>query len=69
MVAAREPGCVWSALACNYAASTRSLASGERLGAQVVVSAADPVTTFSRLVGYRNMETGMARRVSQVRAR
>jgi len=44
-----------------------TLESGEQLGAQVVVSAADPVTTFSRLVGYRNMETGMARRVSQVR--
>ena len=52
---------------CNGRAVGVTLASGEQLGAQVVVSAADPVTTFSRLVGYRNMETGMARRVSQVR--
>jgi phytoene dehydrogenase-like protein len=45
-----------------------TLASGEQLQAQVVVSSADPATTFARLVGFRNMETGMARRVSQVRS-
>jgi phytoene dehydrogenase-like protein len=44
-----------------------TLASGEQLRAGVVVSNADPVTTFEKLVGFRNMETGMARRVSQLR--
>jgi phytoene dehydrogenase-like protein len=44
-----------------------TLASGEQLRAALVVSNADPVTTFENLVGFRNMETGMARRVSQVR--
>ena len=46
-----------------------TLACGEQLRAAVVVSNADPVTTLSGLVGYRNMETGMARRVSQIRSR
>ena len=45
-----------------------TLASGEQLRAPVVVSNADPVTTLEKLVGFRNMETGMARRVSQVRS-
>lgn len=44
-----------------------TLASGGQLRAPVVVSNADPVTTFEKLVGFRNMETGMARRVSQIR--
>ncbi len=44
-----------------------TLASGERVRAAQVVSNADPVTTFARLVGYRHMETGMARRASQIR--
>ena len=44
-----------------------TLASGEQLRAALVVSSADPVTTFKGLVGFRHMETGMARRVSQVR--
>ena len=51
----------------NGRAGGVTLASGEQLRAQVVVSSADPVTTFEKLVGFRNMETGMARRVSQVR--
>ena len=44
-----------------------TLASGEQIRAPLVVSNADPVTTFERLVGFRNMETGMARRVSHIR--
>jgi phytoene dehydrogenase-like protein len=44
-----------------------TLASGEQLRAPVVISNADPVTTFEKLVGYRNIETGVARRVSQIR--
>jgi phytoene dehydrogenase-like protein len=46
-----------------------TLESGEQLQARVVVSNADPVTTFEKLVGYRNIETGVARRVSQVRCK
>jgi len=48
-------------------ASGVSLVGGEQMRAPLVVSNADPVSTFERLVGYRNLETGMARRVSQVR--
>lgn len=44
-----------------------TLEGGEQLKAPLVVSSADPVTTFENLVGYRNIETGMARRVSQIR--
>lgn len=46
-----------------------TLASGEQLAASIVVSNADPISTLENLVGYRNMETGMARRVSQIRCR
>jgi phytoene dehydrogenase-like protein len=46
-----------------------TLASGETLRAPVVVSNVDPVTTFEKLVGYRNVEVGTARRVSQIRYR
>jgi phytoene dehydrogenase-like protein len=46
-----------------------TLAGGEQLRAANVVSNADPVTTFERLVGFRNLETGMVRRVSQIRNR
>ena len=51
----------------NGRAGGVSLASGEQFRAAVVVSGADPVTTYGTLVGLRNMETGMARRVSQIR--
>ncbi len=43
------------------------LEDGQQLRAAAVVSNVDPVTTFERLVGYRNIETDMARRVSQIR--
>jgi phytoene dehydrogenase-like protein len=46
-----------------------TLASGEKLEAGLVASNADPLTTLAGLLGYRNMETGMARRVSQIRCR
>jgi phytoene dehydrogenase-like protein len=46
-----------------------SLAGGEVINAPLVVSNADPVTTFEKLVGYRNVETGLVRRVSQIRMR
>ncbi len=44
-----------------------TLSGGEQLRAPLVVSSADPVTTFEGLVGYRNLETGTVRRVSQIR--
>jgi phytoene dehydrogenase-like protein len=46
-----------------------TLGGGEQLRAPIVVSNADPVTTFERLVGFRNLETGTVRRVSQIRNR
>lgn len=46
-----------------------TLEGGEQLRARLVVSNADPVTTLEKLVGYPNMETGMARRVSLIRNR
>ena len=51
----------------NGRAAGVTLEAGEQFRAPVVVSNADPVTTFEKLVGFRNMETGMARRVSQLR--
>jgi phytoene dehydrogenase-like protein len=53
----------------NGRASGVTLASGEQLQAKLVVSNVDPVTTFEQLVGYRHVETGTARRVSQIRCR
>jgi phytoene dehydrogenase-like protein len=53
----------------NGRAGGVTLVSGEQLKAALVVSNADPVTTLATLVGYRNMETGMARRISQIRCR
>lgn len=44
-----------------------SLASGETINADRVVSNADPKTTFKHLVGYSNIETGVARRVHNIR--
>ncbi len=46
-----------------------TLVGGESIEAPLVVSSADPVTTFEKLVGYRNVETGLVRRVSQIRMR
>ncbi|MBT4522628.1 MAG: NAD(P)/FAD-dependent oxidoreductase [Halieaceae bacterium] len=46
-----------------------TLNGGEVIGAKLVVSNADPVTTFEKLVGFRNVETGLVRRVSQIRMR
>ena len=46
-----------------------TLAGGEVINAPLVVSNADPKTTFEKLVGYPNVETGLVRRVSQVRMR
>ncbi|MEP5566358.1 MAG: NAD(P)/FAD-dependent oxidoreductase, partial [Halioglobus sp.] len=44
-----------------------TLTSGEQLSGKLVVSNVDPVTTFKRLVGYRNVETGVVRSVSNIR--
>ncbi|MEH6635290.1 MAG: NAD(P)/FAD-dependent oxidoreductase [Halioglobus sp.] len=44
-----------------------TLADGQQIAAAIVVSNADPITTFERLVGLRNLETDTARRVSQIR--
>ena len=43
------------------------LDSGEQISAKIVMSSADPVTTFKTLLGYRHIETGMARRVEHYR--
>lgn len=42
-------------------------AAGERIGSGLVVSNADPKTTFLQLVGARNIETGFARRIGNIR--
>jgi phytoene dehydrogenase-like protein len=46
-----------------------TLAGGEVVNASLVVSNADPKTTFETLLGYRNLETSTVRRVSQIRMR
>lgn len=46
-----------------------TLADGERIEARVVVSNADPKTTFRDLVGYPSIETGFARRIEHIRMR
>jgi phytoene dehydrogenase-like protein len=45
------------------------LDSGEAFSANTVISSADPKTTFEKLVGYRNLDTGFARRVHNFRSR
>lgn len=40
---------------------------GERISSSMVVSNADPKTTFLKLVGARNIETGFARRIDNIR--
>ena len=42
-------------------------AAGERIDSKLVVSNADPKTTFLHLVGSRNIETGFARRIDNIR--
>ena len=44
-----------------------TLADGRVINAQLVVSNADPKTTFNKLVGLTNLETGVARRVKTLR--
>ncbi len=44
-----------------------TLTSGEVIDASTVVSNADPKTTFGSLVGYSQVETGVARRVHNIR--
>jgi phytoene dehydrogenase-like protein len=46
-----------------------ALAGGEEIRARVVVSGANPRTTFLELLGHRHLDTGFARRVSQIRMR
>ena len=43
-----------------------TLDTGESLVAKVVLKSADPKTTFRDLVGYQQIETGMARRVEHL---
>ncbi|MCZ6828264.1 MAG: NAD(P)/FAD-dependent oxidoreductase [Gammaproteobacteria bacterium] len=43
------------------------LVGGEEITAKLVVSNADPKTTFNKLVGLPNVETGLARRVKNIR--
>ena len=42
---------------------------GEQIGSRLVVSNADPKTTFLQLVGARHIETGFARRIGNIRMR
>ena len=46
-----------------------TLASGEKISASIVISSADPTTTFRDLLGYHQMEAGMAKRVEHYRSR
>ncbi len=46
-----------------------ALESGETIGAQCVISSADPKATFLRLLGPRHLDTGFVRRVSHIRSR
>ena len=46
-----------------------ALDSGEAISAKIVISSADPTTTFRDLLGYDQMETGMAKRVEHYRSR
>lgn len=45
------------------------LESGERIEADLVVSGADPKTTFLKLLGARHLEAGFANKISHVRTR
>lgn len=44
-----------------------TLSNGETLAANTIVSNADPKTTFTKLVGLRNVEAGFSRRVQGIR--
>ena len=46
-----------------------ALESGEIIGANCVISSADPKTTFLRLLGPRHLDTGFVRRVNHIRCR
>lgn len=46
-----------------------TLAGGEQLRAKLVVSNVDPQVTFKDLVGFRNIETGVVRKVSNIRSK
>ncbi|MCP4124636.1 MAG: NAD(P)/FAD-dependent oxidoreductase, partial [Bacteroidetes bacterium] len=39
----------------------------ETISAEIIVSSADPKTTFEKLVGYKNVETGVVRNVHNIR--
>jgi phytoene dehydrogenase-like protein len=45
-----------------------TLASGETLRARTIISNADPKTTLAKLVGYRELDAGFARRVENFRS-
>ena len=44
-----------------------TLYDGEIINSDIIVSNADPFNTFNNLLGLRNIEAGMARRVTQIR--
>ncbi len=46
-----------------------TLEDGEQLDADVVISNADPKTTFEQLLGVRNIEAGFANRIHNIRTR
>lgn len=45
------------------------LSNGERLGARIVVSNADPKTTFLKLLGAAHLDTGFVRRITHLRTK
>lgn len=63
-------GCAVSAIVKTEERVTGvTLASGESVSAKLVISSADPITTFRDLLGYDQMEVGMAKRVEHFRSR
>jgi len=53
----------------NDRVSGVELFSGERVPGDIVVSGADPKTTFVELLGARNLEAGFAQKICNIRAR
>lgn len=63
-------GCPVTKIVCAAGRTSGvKLTSGEEIEAEIVVSNADPKTTFEELVGFRELETGFSRRVHNIRAR
>lgn len=53
----------------NHRATGVRLASGETVAAEIVISNADPQTTFLRLLGAQHLDAGFTRRIAHLRTR